>query len=42
MIEKYGIAPEYFSPRKGDALIWAANLLHGGSRQSNPHATRWS
>jgi hypothetical protein len=42
LVEKAGIAPEHFLPRKGDALIWAANLLHGGSRQSDPNATRWS
>ena len=34
--------PELFTPRKGEALIWAANLLHGGSRQTNPRRTRWS
>jgi hypothetical protein len=42
LVEKTGIAPQYFFPRKGDALIWAANLLHGGSRQRDPNATRWS
>jgi len=31
-----------FLPKKGDALIWAADLAHGGSRISNPHATRQS
>lgn len=42
LVEKAGIAPQYFCPRKGDALIWMANLLHGGSRQRNPNLTRWS
>lgn len=42
LVEKSGIAPQFFSPQKGDALIWAANLLHGGSRQRDPNATRWS
>jgi hypothetical protein len=42
LVETAGIAPEYFFPRKGDALIWASNLLHGGSRQHDPNATRWS
>jgi hypothetical protein len=42
LVEKNGITPQYFCPRKGEALIWAANLLHGGSRQRNPSATRWS
>jgi len=35
-------ASDTFLPRKGQALIWAANLLHGGSPQKNPHLTRWS
>jgi hypothetical protein len=42
LVEKAGISPQLFFPRKGDALIWAANLLHGGSRQRDPNATRWS
>ena len=33
---------ETFLARKGQALIWAANLLHGGSLQQNPKLTRWS
>lgn len=33
---------EPFLARKGQALIWTANLLHGGSRQTNPRLTRWS
>ncbi|WP_454888174.1 phytanoyl-CoA dioxygenase family protein [Sphingobium herbicidovorans] len=33
---------EPFLARKGQALIWCANLLHGGSRQSDPTLTRWS
>ncbi len=37
-----GIEPELFTPKKGQALIWAANLLHGGSRQFDPRLTRWS
>jgi len=31
-----------FLARKGQALIWAANLLHGGSKQNDPTLTRWS
>jgi hypothetical protein len=42
LVEKTGVKPQLFFPRKGDTLIWAANLLHGGSHQSDPHATRWS
>lgn len=33
---------EHFLARKGQALIWAANLLHGGSLQTDPTRTRWS
>ena len=33
---------EVFLARKGQALIWCANLLHGGSRQNNNRLTRWS
>src|SRR5262249_28209095 len=41
-VEKAGVAPQLFFPRKGDTLIWAANLLHGGSHQRDLNATRWS
>ena len=34
--------PAHFHAKKGQALIWAANLLHGGSRQTDPELTRWS
>ncbi|WP_419254146.1 phytanoyl-CoA dioxygenase family protein [Caulobacter sp. ErkDOM-YI] len=42
MVEASGAKPELFQPQKGQALIWAANLLHGGSRQNDPTRTRWS
>jgi hypothetical protein len=34
--------PTQFHARQGQALIWTANLLHGGSRQTDPGLTRWS
>ena len=34
--------PESFLARKGQALIWTANLLHGGSPRTDPSLTRWS
>lgn len=34
--------PKTFLARKGQALIWVSNILHGGSRQTNPDRTRWS
>lgn len=42
LIDKAQIQPRYFAPKKGEAVIWAANLLHGGSRQLDPNVTRWS
>lgn len=38
----FDVQPEHLIARKGQALIWCANLLHGGSRQNNPRLTRWS
>lgn len=42
LVEAHGTRPEHFKARKGQALIWAANLLHGGSPQVDPGRTRWS
>jgi hypothetical protein len=42
LIEASGTKPEVFLARKGQALIWAANLLHGGTLQRDPSLTRWS
>jgi hypothetical protein len=42
MVEAMGVQPQSFLPRKGQALIWAANLLHGGGRHADPARTRWS
>jgi hypothetical protein len=42
MIAASGVTQEVFLARKGQALIWAANLLHGGSPQADPTKTRWS
>ena len=42
LCDAHGAQKEVFLPRKGQALIWCANLLHGGSRQTNPSITRWS
>jgi hypothetical protein len=35
MVEQRGIEPRYFHARKGDVLIWHANLVHGGSARKN-------
>lgn len=37
-----GATQEAFHARKGQALIWCANLLHGGSYQADVRLTRWS
>jgi len=41
-IEASGVAGVQLCAKKGEALIWAANLLHGGSRHVDPERTRWS
>ena len=42
LCEAHGMQQEAFHARKGQALIWSANLLHGGSRQLDSRLTRWS
>lgn len=42
IVAAHGAPIEHFLARKGQALIWAANLLHGGSTQTDPTRTRWS
>jgi hypothetical protein len=42
LIEHSDSSPEVFLAKKGQALIWAANLLHGGSPQADQRLTRWS
>lgn len=42
LIVEHGFQPKHFHARKGQALIWTANLLHGGSEHLNPQRTRWS
>jgi hypothetical protein len=41
-IERRGLEPAYGTIRKGQALIWATNLLHGGLAQRDPARTRHS
>jgi len=40
--DAYDVKEETFLARKGQALIWSANLLHGGRHQTDPRLTRWS
>jgi hypothetical protein len=42
LIADHQATTETFMARKGQALIWCANLLHGGSPQTDPTRTRWS
>ena len=40
LIEEYKLEPHYFHARKGDVLIWHANLIHGGSMRRNLQLSR--
>jgi phytanoyl-CoA hydroxylase len=40
--KRMNLSLKSFLPKKGDALIWAADLAHGGSSITNPNATRKS
>ena len=42
MVKANDLKPEVFLAKKGDVLIWHANLLHGGQAITRPDATRKS
>jgi len=42
LVDAAGLQRATFCPHKGQAFIWAANLLHGGDRHRDPTRTRWS
>ncbi len=42
LIQQHHLQPHYFHAKKGDVLIWHANLLHGGSTIKNTALTRKS
>jgi Phytanoyl-CoA dioxygenase (PhyH) len=42
LIEREGLEPHYATIKKGQVLIWSANILHGGSPQRDPSRTRHS
>lgn len=42
LVENAGLEPSIVTLKKGQAVIWCANLLHGGSRQLNPYRSRHS
>lgn len=41
-IIEHQLKKKVFYPKKGDLLIWHANLLHGGEKQNDPALTRKS
>jgi hypothetical protein len=42
IVDALDLKPAYFHAKKGQALIWAANLLHGGAAQKDINRTRYS
>jgi ectoine hydroxylase-related dioxygenase (phytanoyl-CoA dioxygenase family) len=42
LIAREGLEPEYGTIRKGQALVWSSNLLHGGAVQKDMTRTRHS
>ncbi len=42
LVQDKNMQPAYGVMKKGQGLIWAANLLHGGSKQTNKALTRQS
>ena len=40
--ERMSLEQTTFLPKKGDVLIWSADLAHGGSRVTDPSLTRKS
>lgn len=42
LMEVHNIQPEVLKIKKGDVLIWSANLIHGGLPVKDKSRTRWS
>jgi len=42
LIDAHGLQPEYGLLKRGQALIWSANLIHSGARRNDPELTRRS
>ena len=42
LLEREKLEPAYGTIKKGQAIVWAANLLHGGAPQRDPDRTRLS
>jgi hypothetical protein len=42
LMKARGFQPKHVVVKKGQAIVWLANLVHGGSRRNNPDLTRKS
>jgi ectoine hydroxylase-related dioxygenase (phytanoyl-CoA dioxygenase family) len=42
LIDREGLEPSYATIKKGEALIWASNMLHGGAEWTDKSLTRHS
>lgn len=42
LVSAAGFEKKVFHAKKGDALIWSSNIIHGGSAVKKEGATRWS
>lgn len=42
IVAKHGFEKKAFYAKKGDALIWSSNIIHGGSKVEKPGSSRWS
>lgn len=42
LVTTHGYEKKAFYAKKGDALIWSSNIIHGGSKVEKPGNSRWS
>lgn len=42
VIEQHGIEPKVGTMRKGEAVLWSSDVIHGGAPQRDMSLTRWS
>ena len=42
LVTVHGFEKKAFYAKKGDALIWSSNIIHGGSKVEKPGSSRWS
>ncbi|HVF96166.1 MAG TPA: phytanoyl-CoA dioxygenase family protein [Flavisolibacter sp.] len=42
IVTRHGFEKKAFYAKKGDALIWSSNIIHGGSKVEKPGSSRWS